>query len=101
MKSTNWRPLQTYPLDTSKTRAQNRLLGSPVKEAASSAAKAASKAGRWRGVEALILRTAIGGAIQMTGFEYAKVLIDGSKFSDGSTTLEGIKREKGRDEKIV
>lgn len=107
--------IQTYPIDTMKTRAQNQLLTgqAPVPtpalsdhltdeaaKAAKKAAKQASRQGRWRGIEMVIVRTAIQNMIQMTAFEQVKVLIDNAKFKNGSKTLPHINREKGRDRKV-
>lgn len=101
-----------------KTRAQNQLLTAnmptahPVPantenltkqavKAAKKAARQASKQGRWRGIEMVIVRTAIQNMIQMTAFEQVKVLIDNAKFTNGSKTLPHINREKGRDRRIL
>lgn len=99
-----------------KTRAQNQLLlthapkPAPVlsetltkqaKKAAKKAASQASKQGRWRGIEMVIVRTAIQNMIQMTAFEQVKVLIDNAKFKNGSKTLPHINREKGRDRRRI
>jgi len=99
-----------------KTRAQNQLLTGqappPVTslsdhmtveatKAAKAAAKQASRQGRWRGIEMVIVRTAIQNMIQMTAFEQVKVMIDNAKFKNGSKTLPHINREKGRDRKVV
>lgn len=92
-----------------KTRAQNQLLQprsvldaakTQMTAAAKDAAKKASKQGRWRGLEMVILRSAIQNMIQMTAFEQVKVMIDGSKFKDGSTNLPDWERTKGRDRRI-
>lgn len=101
----------TYPIDTMKTRTQNQLLrpvetpsatvANAVSSAARAAAKQASKQGRWRGIEMVIVRTAIQNMIQMTAFEQVKVWIDNAKFKDGSTTLPDFERRKGRDRRIV
>lgn len=95
----------TYPMDTMKTRAQNNLLTTSrvpsmknvMDEAAKQAAKTASKQGRWRGIEMVIIRSAVQNMIQMTAFEQVKVWIDNAKFGDGSTGLPDIERTKGRD----
>lgn len=102
---------QTYPMDTMKTRAQNTLLSTNskkapsipeiVSEATKAAAKTASKQGRWRGIEMVIVRSAVQNMIQMTAFEQVKVLIDNAKFADGSTGLPDVERTKGRDRKII
>lgn len=85
-----------------KTRAQNQLLGVPQpKEALNAAATAISKSSKWKGIEMVIIRTAIQNMIQMTAFEQVKVWIDNAKFKDGSTNLPSIQREKGRDRKIL
>lgn len=93
-----------------KTRVQNQLLRSTtttatakavLTAAAKEAAKKASKQGRWRGLEMVIIRSAIQNMIQMTAFEQVKVLIDETKFKDGSTNLPDFERTKGRDKRIV
>lgn len=92
-----------------KTRAQNQLLTprsvtdaakGAMTAAAKDAAKKASKQGRWRGLEMVIIRSAIQNMIQMTAFEQVKVMIDNAKFKDGSTNLPDVERTKGRDRKI-
>lgn len=92
----------TYPIDTMKTRAQNNLLNPKqvTSEAVKNSLRTAAKAGRWKGIEMVILRTAIQNMIQMTAFEQVKVLIDNSRFTNGSATIEGMIREKGRDRRI-
>ena len=98
---------QTYPLDSMKTQAQNRLVGAGASQAAAeivtTEAKKAMKSNihRYKGFEMVVLRSAIQGMIQQSIFEEVKRLIDGSKFSDGSTTLPNIQRELGRDQKIA
>lgn len=90
-----------------KTRAQNQLLSpysaakTTMTTAAKDAAKKASRQGRWRGLEMVIIRSAIQNMIQMTAFEQVKVLIDNAKFEDGSTNLPDVERKKGRDRRIV
>lgn len=92
-----------------KTRAQNNLLSTTrasslsevVTEATKKAAKTASKQGRWRGIEMVIIRSAVQNMIQMTAFEQVKVLIDNAKFTDGSKGLPDVERTKGRDRKII
>ena len=96
----------TYPIDTMKTRAQNSLLSAPtvkeaVTEATKQAARTASKQGRWRGIEMVIIRSAVQNMIQMTAFEQVKVMIDNAKFSDGSKSLPDVERTKGRDRRII
>lgn len=92
-----------------KTRAQNQLLQpratldaakTSMTAAAKLAAKQASKQGRWRGLEMVILRSAIQNMIQMTAFEQVKVMIDNAKFKNGSTNLPDYERTKGRDRRI-
>ncbi|EXJ85383.1 hypothetical protein A1O1_05747 [Capronia coronata CBS 617.96] len=104
----------TYPLDTMKTRAQNNLVGAsrapppssgPNASAAFSAAlntaaKAASRSSKWKGVEMIILRSSIQNMIQMSFFEKAKAVIDDLSFSDGSRTLPEVERQFGRDKKL-
>ena len=101
----------TYPIDTMKTRQQNQLL-SPmqapapfVANAATTAAKdaayKASKQGRWRGIEMVIVRTVIQNMIQMSAFEQVKLWIDNAKFKDGTTSLPDVERKKGRDRRKV
>lgn len=101
----------TYPIDTMKTRQQNQLL-SPMQvpsrsavnaatAAAKEAAYKASKQGRWRGIEMVIVRTAIQNMIQMSAFEQVKVWIDNAKFKDGTTALPDVERKKGRDKRKV
>jgi len=101
----------TYPIDTMKTRQQNQLLSpmpapsqSASKEATAAlkgAAYKASKQGRWRGIEMVIVRTAIQNMIQMSAFEQVKVWIDNAKFKDGTSTLPDFERTKGRDRRRV
>jgi hypothetical protein len=87
-----------------KTQAQNRLVGLGAKQAMSDAAKQAGKTAaksmsKWKGLEMVILRSALQNMIQMSLFEYMKVKIDTLKFDNGSTTLPEIERELGRDQK--
>lgn len=101
----------TYPIDTMKTRQQNQLLSpmqapsySPANAATAAAKEAAykaSKQGRWRGIEMVIVRTAIQNMIQMSAFEQVKVWIDNAKFSDGTTAMPDVERTKGRDRRKV
>lgn len=102
--------MQTYPIDTSKTRVQNQLLQpvqkpkpnltKEVQKEMAKAAKTAGKQGRWKGIEMVIIRTAIQNMIQMSAFEQVKVWIDNAKFKNGSATLTGFERSKGRDRRI-
>ncbi|KAK5106424.1 hypothetical protein LTS08_000543 [Lithohypha guttulata] len=63
-----------------KTRAQNNLLttsrtptvADALSEATKQAAKAASKQGRWHGIEMVIIRSAVQNMIQMSAFEQVK-----------------------------
>lgn len=95
----------TYPLDTMKTQAQNRLVGEAAKKAVTNAtaAELQKTAGRsfskWKGLEMVILRSALQNMIQMSLFEWLKVKIDDLAFSNGSKTLPEIERELGRDKK--
>ena len=84
-----------------KTQVQNRLVGPGAKKALSAAAKSATKGGfsKWKGIEMAIIRSAFQNMIQMSIFERAKTMIDGTEFSNGSKTLPEIERELGRDEK--
>jgi Mitochondrial carrier protein len=97
---------QTYPLDSMKTQAQNRLVGVGAKRAASAMMTEAGKAAmntnlsKWKGIEMVLLRSAVQSMIQMTMFEEIKRWIDGLKFSDGTMKLPHIERELGRDQKI-
>lgn len=101
------RILQTYPLDTSKTRAQNNLLTDPAKaslrsasnQALKQAGKVAVQSSRWHGVEMIIIRSFIQNMIQMTGFERIKIWIDKLEFADGNKNLPGIERDRGKDTK--
>ncbi|RMZ81056.1 hypothetical protein DV738_g2372, partial [Chaetothyriales sp. CBS 135597] len=91
----------TYPLDSMKTRSQNRLVGtSAVKQAAAVAVNEASKAkfSKYKGIEMVLLRSALQGMIQQSIFEEAKRWIDELKFSDGSTKLPNVDRQLGRDQ---
>ncbi|RMZ75237.1 hypothetical protein DV737_g5392, partial [Chaetothyriales sp. CBS 132003] len=92
----------TYPLDSMKTQAQNRLVGAGAKQAAAIVVGEASKAkfSRYKGIEMVLLRSALQGMIQQSIFEEAKRWIDELKFSDGSATLPNVDRQLGRD-KIV
>lgn len=108
----NERLLQTYPLDTMKTRAQNNLVGSgrvasttskpsaSLSTALDTAAKAVARSSKWKGVEMIILRSSIQNMIQMSFFEQAKVVIDDLTFSDGSRTLPEVERHFGRDSRV-
>jgi hypothetical protein len=87
-----------------KTQAQNRLVGLGAKKAMADAAKEAGKStarslSKWKGLEMVILRSAIQNMIQMSLFEYLKVKIDALSFSNGSKTLPEIERELGRDQR--
>ena len=84
-----------------KTQVQNRLVGPGAKKAFSDAAKSAAKGGfsKWKGIEMAIIRSAFQNMIQMSIFERAKTMIDGTAFLNGSKTLPEIERELGRDEK--
>jgi hypothetical protein len=97
--------IQTYPLDSMKTQAQNRLVGLGAKQAASILATEAGKAAkgnlsRYKGFEMVIVRSALQGMIQQSIFEEAKRWIDDLQFSDGSRKLPNIERELGRDQRI-
>ena len=85
-----------------KTQAQNRLVGQGARDAISSAAKSAAKSAagfsKWKGIEMAIIRSAFQNMIQMSIFERAKTIIDGTEFSNGSKTLPEIERELGRDQ---
>ncbi|ETN46003.1 uncharacterized protein HMPREF1541_00186 [Cyphellophora europaea CBS 101466] len=89
----------TYPLDTMKTQAQNRLVGLGAKAAADATKASARTLSKWKGLEMVILRSALQNMIQMSIFEYLKVQIDDLAFSSGSKTLPEIERELGRDKK--
>lgn len=95
----------TYPLDTMKTQAQNRLVGLGAKKslagaAASELGKASTRSlSKWKGLEMVILRSALQNMIQMSIFEYLKEKIDALAFSNGTKTLPEIERELGRDKK--
>jgi len=95
----------TYPIDTMKTRQQNQLLSPLTASTATAAVKGAaykaSKQGRWRGIEMVIVRTAIQNMIQMSAFEQVKVWIDNAKFKDGTNNLPDFERTKGRDRRRV
>ena len=119
MTSNNLTSSQTYPLDTYKTRMQNQLLrpsvakpqienlsqmakdgSTPFAKAAATAAKSA-RASSWKGIEMMVLRSALGNAIQMLLFETFKNQIMALEFSNGSRDLPGEKRERGRDRKVL
>lgn len=89
----------TYPLDTMKTRAQNRLVGNSS-SSIDALSKAVARSSKWKGVEMIILRSSIQNMIQMSIFESVKTEIIGMKFSDGRTDLPKTKREKGRTDKV-
>ena len=95
----------TYPLDSMKTQAQNRLVGiGAQKSVAGSAAASLGNANvrsfsKWKGLEMVILRSALQNMIQMSIFEYLKEQIDALAFSNGSKTLPEIERELGRDQR--
>ena len=72
--------MQTYPLDTMKTRAQSVLIGSGT-QAVKTSAVAAAKSSKFKGVEMMILRSCIQNMIQMYAFEYFKTKINGLKYS--------------------
>lgn len=87
-----------------KTQAQNRLVGLGAKKAINNAATDAGKTAarsisKWKGLEMVILRSALQNMIQMSLFEYLKVKIDDLSFSNGTKTLPEIERELGRDKK--
>lgn len=82
-----------------KTQAQNRLVGLGAKAATEAAKSSARNLSKWKGLEMVILRSALQNMIQMTLFEYLKVKIDNLSFSNGSKTLPEIERELGRDKK--
>lgn len=87
-----------------KTQAQNRLVGLGAKKAMSKAATEAGKSAarslsKWKGLEMVILRSALQNMIQMSLFEYLKIKIDALSFSNGSKTLPEIERELGRDQR--
>ncbi|KPI38818.1 putative mitochondrial carrier [Cyphellophora attinorum] len=95
----------TYPLDSMKTQAQNRLVGEGAKRSMAEAASAelrktpARSFSKWKGLEMVILRSALQNMIQMSLFEYLKERIDALAFSNGSRTLPEIERELGRDQR--
>ena len=82
-----------------KTQAQNRLVGLGAKAAADATKASARTLSKWKGLEMVILRSALQNMIQMSIFEYLKVQIDDLAFSSGSKTLPEIERELGRDKK--
>lgn len=99
-----------------KTRVQNNLVAgghtpstssssskasASLSSALDTAAKAASRSSKWKGVEMIILRSSIQNMIQMSFFEQAKVVIDNLTFSDGSRTLPEVERHFGRDSKVL
>lgn len=85
-----------------KTQAQNRLVGAGAKEyvAAALSATGHAKASKWKGLEMMILRSAVQNMIQMSLFEQFKVYIDGLTFSDGTKSLPEVRRELGRDRRV-
>lgn len=83
-------PIQTYPLDTMKTRVQNSLVGNVSKLAQESAARSS----KFKGIEMIIMRSCIQNMIQMSLFEEIKNWINAKPFKDGTTRLEDKDKEK-------
>jgi hypothetical protein len=65
--------LQTYPLDTRKTRAQSVLLGKTSEIGEASAAVA--KSSMYRGLSIILLRTAVNNIVLLSLYEYITAVI--------------------------
>ena len=75
-----------------KTRAQNMLVGDAAKFAekvAKEGTKMVARSSKWKGIEVIILRSSIQNMVQMSVFEYAKKVIRGLEFSDGTKKILG------------
>ena len=119
----------TYPLDTFKTRIHGQLLhttradiqmntlsriasstgssglsgtgdSSGLAKAAATAAKTA-RASSWKGIEMMLLRSSLQNAIQMLIFETLKRKIMALEFSNGTRDLPKMRREPGRDRRVL
>jgi len=66
--------LQTYPLDTRKTRAQSVLLGK-TKEIGE-ASVAVAKASMYKGISIILIRTGLNNMILLSMFEFIKAKIN-------------------------
>jgi Mitochondrial carrier protein. len=66
--------LQTYPLDTRKTRAQSILLGKTKEIGEASAATARSNI--YKGLSVSLLRTCVNNMVLLSLFEYIKTKIN-------------------------
>lgn len=75
--------------------------GASALEKAAKVATASSRASKWRGVEMIIVRSSIQNMIQMLIFEGIKTRIIDMEFSNGSRDLPKMKREIGRDRKLM
>lgn len=82
--------LQTYPLDTMKTRVQNAL----VVQVSKSAQESAARSSKFKGIEMMIVRSCIQNMLQMSMFEEMKNWINATPFSDGTTRLEDKDKKK-------
>lgn len=74
LESLNADELQTYPLDTRKTRAQSILLGKTKEIGEASAATAGSNI--YKGLSVSLIRTSVNNMILLTLFEYIKTKIN-------------------------
>jgi Mitochondrial carrier protein len=82
--------LQTYPLDTMKTRVQNSLVGNVSKIAQESVARSS----KFKGIEMIIMRSCIQNMLQMSLFEEIKNWINAKPFKDGTTKLEDYEKKR-------
>lgn len=71
---TNANSVQTYPLDTRKTRAQSVLLGKSKEIGEASVAVA--KSSMYKGLSIILIRTGVNNMILLSMFEYIKAQID-------------------------
>lgn len=93
---------QQKPLDLLTTSAvDNGSSKSGGVERVAKAAMASQRHSKWRGVEMIILRSSIQNMIQMLIFEGIKTRIIDTEFSSGSRDLPQMKRERGRDRKLM
>lgn len=71
---TNCITVQTYPLDTRKTRAQSVLLGKSKE--IGEASLAVAKSSMYKGLSIILIRTGVNNMILLSMFEYIKAQID-------------------------
>jgi hypothetical protein len=66
--------VQTYPLDTRKTRAQSVLLGKT--DEMRQATQAVAKSSMYKGLSIILIRTGVNNMILLSIFEYIKMRMD-------------------------